>query len=85
MKKLNEEELNELLWTVGKIQEQYVQSVEDCISELVVEEEDDNEDNYEEVSEALSYFFTYATGDGGEDRRENAKQWLIREGYIEVC
>lgn len=81
MKKLNGEELNELLWTVGKIQEQYVQSVEECISELVEEEDD----NYDEISEALSYFFTYATGDGGEDSRETAKQWLIREGYIEVC
>lgn len=85
MKKLNSKEVDELLWNVGKIQEQYYQNVMDCIEEFVTDEEErEDEDMYDTIAEVEAEWFSFATGDGGDDRRETAKQWLIHEGYMDA-
>ena len=84
MKKLNSKEVDELLWNVGKIQEQYYQNVMDCIEEFVTDEEErENEDIYDDVSELEAAWFSFATGDGGIDKQEEAKRWLIEHDYME--
>lgn len=81
MKKLNAEQTNDLLWNVGKIQEQYYQNVMDCIESFIADEDNEDED-YDLVSEACNEWFYYATAET-EENREAAKKRLIELGYME--